>query len=243
MALLDGSIQGAVSTRARQVGLWRGVDFGRLMTDPEYGYIFHDDFVPYVSSPYTVTQAVSGTFTQTAGKYGLATADSGATTNTQGVNIQTPAVFAAETNGMLFFEAYFKLSGNSTGPEFFIGLCETDTTVIGSGAITADETMGFYSIASNAITTRTEKNGTAAQSTSITPTLPTDGSYIKVGLRALGTREVEFWVNDQKMPTVHTSSISTANLALTLVCQSNGTTQPTVVLDWWTAACVYQADR
>jgi hypothetical protein len=233
----------AAQGRGLSVPLWRGIDLTDLQNNPSLGYCDFDDFLDLATGKHTATQATAGTFTALAGRFGHGSANSGSTTGGQGINIQKAPIFAPVAgDGMILFEGRFYLSANSTGPQFFLGLHEADTTILSSaGALTSDDLVGFQSISGNTLLAKNQNTAAAIQSATLSTGLPTDGSYMQLGFRIIGTKRVDFYQNGIIVAS-SILSIPTANLAMSLVCQTNGTTQPVVNPDWWAAAYVAQAD-
>jgi hypothetical protein len=216
--------------------LWEGIDWGQLMTDPSVGHMIYDNFLPYLADKYTVTAATSGTFTQQTGKYGGAVADSGASTNNQGVNIQGPAVFAPTANGMIVMETVGIHTANGTGPNFFCGLHEADTSIIAADALSSDDYVGYFSATSNTLLAKNRKTAITEASQSA-GSIPTSGAVQRYGFKIIGTKKIEYWLNGVLLATKPITSIPATSLAMSLVVQSNGTTRPTFNPYWW--ACAY----
>jgi hypothetical protein len=58
-----------------------------------------------------------------------------------------------------------------------------------------------------------------------------DDAWVKLGFKVTGTTKVEFFVNGVLVGTI-TANIPTTELRPSLVCQSGGTTDPIVHIDW-----------
>lgn len=190
-----------------------------------------DDFAFLSTGKYVATQAGSaGTFALVDGDNGVARADCGDTTSTHGINVQLGgAVTVTPTAGrIVYFEAYIKPAAIGTGPDFFLGLAATDTTLIASSALTS-ACIGFSSITADSILLSTCKDGSGT--TTGTGVTLVAGTWVKLGMKITGTSKVEFFVNGTIVATI-TANISTSGLRPTLVCQGRGTTQPTIDIDW-----------
>ena len=134
----------ADTTRRRSKLLWDGFNFERArIGDPGYATLFFDDFSKGVAH-YTATQATAGTFAlDTSVNYPVALADCNSTTATQGINVQLPGEYFLPAAGQtIIFEARFKFADVATGPEFFIGLHEVDTTIIATSALSGSNMIG-----------------------------------------------------------------------------------------------------
>jgi hypothetical protein len=227
----------------RSAVLWEGVNWSQLRDDPSYGHGVIERFSPYRSGDYTVTQATAGTQTQYAAAYGGVVLDSGATTANQGVNVQNKTPFLPQTNGVLVYETLGFFSANSTGPQFFCGLHEDDTTILTtSGALTSDELVGFHSISGNTLLAKNQATGTI-QSQAAGSLSTTAGTLIRLGFKIFRRSKIEFYVNGELLATTPTSQIpASAMLYPSVVCRSNGTTQPTFTQHWWACAAIFQSD-
>lgn len=204
--------------------------------------MFFDDFHDMPTGKYTATQAGAvGTFTTSDEVGGVGKADSGSTTVTQGINIQLGGTaaenFLPDTDDVIYFEGRFKLSGNSTGPELFIGLTTTDTTIIGSSALTVTNYIGFKSLTDDSVLIGCCKDGTTEQTVAAVQTMAAD-TYYKLGFKVTGTSRLEFFVNGVLNSTAITANIPTTEMRISFVCQSSGTTQPILYVDWVRAAQV-----
>lgn len=203
------------------------------------GFIaWRDDFVDLPTGKYTATQATTGTFALDDAEGGVALADCNSSTVTQGINVQLGGT-AGETvkavaNQVIWFEARVKVVDMATGPEFFLGLAVTDTTIIAASALSA-QAIGFKSETDNGVLLATCKDG-SSETTGVGTTL-VDGTYVKLGFKVTGTSKVEFFVNGAIVSTV-TANIPTTEMRPSLVCQSDGVTDSILHIDW--GHCVVQ---
>jgi hypothetical protein len=196
------------------------------------GWGFVDDFVSKDElEHYTATQATAGTFALDDAKGGVVLADCGSTTATQGINVQRATTVGECFNaqyGKLYFEALIKAADIATGPEFFLGLAVIDTTVIATSALSA-QSIGFSSVTDDGVLLSGTKDGTSA-ATGTGTTLVAD-TWVKLGFIAHENSKVDFYVDGVKVNT-ETTYIPTTEMVPTLVCQSGGTTDPIVHVDW-----------
>lgn len=235
---------GEYESRGQSGLLWKDCPGGDLNIDLNRGYFFLDDFLDLPTGKYTATQATTGTFALSDEEGGVALADSGSTTEAQGINVQlgsTVGEFAAtQTAGKLWFEARVKASditdsGTQKGPEFFCGLSAIDTSVIAASANSSTDHIGFESVSDdNVLLFHTENGGNRTSSTATIHTFA-DDEYVKLGFRVTNQSKIEVYVNGAKVDTL-TTNICTALMVPTLVCQSGGTTDPIVGIDWWSVA-------
>jgi len=220
--------------------LWSKCPREAIMADPNFGHFFRDDFMDLATGRYTITQATAGTFVldvTTTVDGGVALADCNSTTDGQGINVQATLAmpFKPKAGQILYFEARVKAADIATGPDFFLGLAEQDTTILASSAISTANHLGFLSLTDNNILLHSgEKAGTAVTGVAI-HTLVED-TYVKLGFKVTDASKVEWWVNGVKQATsfdLAAANIPVVGLTPSLVCQTVGTTDPIVHIDWW----------
>lgn len=224
--------------RSHSPQLWLPADLEELRHG-EGGFLFEDDFLDLPTGKYTATQATAGTFALTDAKGGVALADCDSTTATQGINIQLGGtageIFIPDAEDIIIFEAYLKAADIATGPEFFLGLSVTDTTLIASSANSSANHIGFESVSDdNVLLFHTESGGSRSSLTTVHTLV--DDAWVKLGFRVTGTGLIEVFVNGSKFASTLTTNIPTTEMRPSLVCQSSGTTDPIVHIDWWKCA-------
>lgn len=226
------------SDRGLTTALWKDIEAINGV-DPRYGMFWFDDFHELPTGRYTATQASQGTFAidATVANTGVALADCNSTTVTQGINVQAAGTNVSPAAGSIVtFEARVKAADTATGPEFFLGLSIVDTTIIGTSANSSTDHVGFESVSDdNILLFHTQNAGTRVSGATSPHTLVED-TYVKLGFRIIGADKCEVWVNGQMVdvafaatPDIPIGSI----LVPSLVCQSGGTTDPIVHIDWW----------
>jgi len=238
---MDGLTYYSDEQRARGFSgeLWNDCPWQALQSNPNEGGTWFDDFKEKPTGRYTETVATTGTFaldTTAAGtRGGLAIANSGAVTVAQGINVQIPSTAWVPSDAVrIWFEAYFKFTASSTGPEFFIGLHEVDTSIIAASALSGANMIGFSSVTDNNVILFTSEKATAAANKACTTIV--DNTFIALGFKITNLKFAEQYIDGVKQgPTLRhvTANIPIVGLTPSLVCQANGTTQPTVVIDWW----------
>lgn len=202
------------------------------------GYLIEDDFFDYASTKWQVTQATSGTMALSNNEGGTALLDSGATTSTQGPNVQyggtnTGASIVAPASGLLLYEARLKITtAMSTGPNFFVGLFEYSTAIIASSVLATSKTyFGFSSVTSDGVLLGVSGDGTNASTATSVKTLVAD-TYVKLGFTLKNRTVGTFYVDGVKVAnTITTYLPTTAKMRLSFVCQSRGTLQPIMEVD------------
>lgn len=232
----------AGSHRGLSTNLWRAFTRNNVMSTgvyPGLGLFQFDDFEFVDSDRYTVTNATSGSFavTEAEGEGGYAVADSGAAVADQGPNVQSNGFITPELGYVLAFEARLKATATGTPGNIFIGLSETDTTILAAGANTSDDFIGFEALADLGVTFASENGGTRQASSAVVHTL-VDDTFVRLGFLMDSRGGLTPYVNgvavpDGKLTTA--TSVPDSLMALSLAVHSEGTTQPTVVVDHWAA--------
>lgn len=220
--------------------LWKDCPRYEIMNDYNAGYYFRDDFMGDhdLTNAYTATQQTQGTFALDDAEGGVALADCNSTTATQGINVQLSSTvgerFIAATGSKIWFEARVKAADIATGPEFFLGLSEIDTTIIASSANSSANHVGWESTTDDGVLLFFGEKAGTRNSALASPHTLVDDTYVKLGFFVDGVDKVEHYVDG----TLQTTTLATANIPIvamtpSLVCQSGGTTDPIVHLDWW----------
>lgn len=246
---MASTIAGApAATRGFSHELWNLGKYGGhkldkyLLGDLSGGYGFFDDFLSLSTGNHTVTQATQGTFALDDARRGVVLADCNSSTVTQGVTVQRSGAagesFAPLAKTCIWFEARIKAADlGSSGPEFFLGLHSIDTTVIATSAMdaAASDWIGFKSLTDNSILLATTSNNATETTASSIHTF-VDDTYVHLGFRVTDDSQVEFYVNGVKVGTI-TANIPTGELVPSVVCQTAGTTDPIIHMDWWACFC------
>lgn len=212
--------------------LWANCPRESIMANPGIGKYFQDDFMGFMADKYTVTQATSGTFAAGAAEGGIAVANPGAATATQGVNVQVDeAQFKPQAGSKIWMEARFKWSGITNGLEFFLGLSDVDTAIIDTSAVASDNFAGWSSVTDDAVLLFNSEKATAGDTGAAT-TVEAD-TYLKLGLLIDGVDSITQFINGVKTGTAKVAAnIPIVALCPSLVVQSGGT-QNTCSVDWW----------
>jgi hypothetical protein len=256
---------GANSGRGFSKELWADCPRSSIESDPDFGWYFRDDFMDVfdLTNRYTLTQATAGTFamidddeTAPLTDGGIAALDCGSSTVAQGGNVQASSTvgarFKPQANSKIWFEARIAvadLTAGSTGPEFYCGLAEIDTTIIGSSALSTANHVGFSSVTDDGVLISAAEKASAAHTGTTmlalgTAPLLADVTWHKIGFRITNLTKVEFFVDGvQKSGTgdnVATANIPIVAMVPSLVCHSDGTVDPIVYIDWWDC---YQSKR
>ncbi len=229
------------ASRGKSPAIWSQVPLSAILNGHfDKGWAFMDDFMGDhdLTNAYTATQATAGTFAITDAKGGVADADCNSNTVTQGINVQASSTVGERftaTSGVLAFEALVKATDIATGPEFFCGMAVIDTTIIGTSALSA-QSIGLSSVTADGVLLSGTKDGSSAATG--TGTTLADGTWVKLGFVA-ESGKVRFYV-DGTLVNTETTYIPTTEMVPSLVCQSDGTTDSIVSIDWW-IACQHEA--
>jgi hypothetical protein len=120
----------------------------------------------------------------------------------------------------------------------FVGLSVTDTTVFNGGDVSAADYIGFQATDTSQLA-RAGKldfgvNATAGAEEIVagTYTMITD-TYVNLGFYVNGITDVTAYVNGVEYAKISTAAnIPITEMTPTFVCQSNGTANPTMTIDW-----------
>lgn len=230
---------GPRNLRGLSMDMWNHCPRHEIREDPSYGWYFEDDFMDDhdLTNRYTATQASTGTFLITDAQGGVADADCNSGTVEQGINIQASSTvgerFIPVADAEIYFEVALKVTDSATGPEFFVGLHEIDTSIIASSALTGNNYIGWSSVTDdNVLLFSAGKAGTVTTLTS-SKTL-VEATYVNLAFRIRGVGYGEEYVDGLlKGETLTSTNIPIVAMVPSLVCQSNGTTDPIVSIDWW----------
>lgn len=228
--------------RGKSQDLWGSCNIQEIRESPDWGWYLDEDFMggDATMNNWTLTQASSGTevsaFTDTGGTIDI---DAGATTVTQGVNLQAKhAMFKPAANQDIYFEC--RVANSKVGGELFFGLAEVDTSIIATSAVSTANHIAYSSITDDGVLIG---NGEKASAGTTTATLHTfvANTYVKLGFKVTGISKVEWFVDGVKKAV--STNLATANIPIVVVCpsivvQADGTNQPVVTVDW--VACYQQ---
>ncbi len=240
--------------RGHTAKLWQNCPFAAIEQDFRYGWYMKTDFMKAhdLTNDWTLTQSTTGTFalvTDTAvAQGGVAALDCNSTTVVQGAQIQhvgaAGARFLPNADAEIFFECRYAvadLTAGSTGPEFFAGLAEIDTTIIAASALSTANHVGLSSITDDGVLiSAAEKAGAAHTGTTMTSLATAAAlanvSWHKFGFHIKGLTSIDFYADGVKKigsgDKVATANIPAVALAPSFVCQSDGTVDAIVYLDW-----------
>jgi len=202
-------------------------------------FIDGDDFVttPIDDEDYAFTNATAGTMAlDPAGDNGVLLLDSNSTTVTQGCNLQRPAAsFIPKAGRTIYFETRLKLVDTFDDCEFFAGLAELDTTIIGTSAVSTGNHIAFTCVTDNGVLLSNAEKATAG-TTGVGTTLAED-TWVTLGIKVNGLTDITYYVNGAAVNKISTAAnIPIVGLAPSFVCQTGGTADVIMHIDYWKCA-------
>jgi hypothetical protein len=211
-----------------KTSLWNTCPILEADSDPTLLFTINEQWGSYnaqaTTGDYVLTQATTGSAAISTAEQGVLAIDSGSTTANQGANLQRiKSAFYPATGKAIWAEFRVKLV-TSLSAQVFIGLCASDTTIIASGALSIVSAIGFSSITGDGVLLQ---NCTASSTTTTAAaTTLVAGTYQNLGFYFNGST-VQFYVNGAPKGSAISANVPTGvALYPSLVCQSNGTTQP-----------------
>jgi hypothetical protein len=232
--------------------MWTRYPAATFFSDPTAGLSYFSHFNTFLPSAtagqgeWNTAAATSGTAAVIAGDAGVLQLAAGAATANQGITMLQPADVILLNNGTarkrFLMEARVKFTSPTTC-QFFFGLSTRDTTLIASGANTSDNHFGFEmsaaSQSANAGKLQLVSEKATVRTTKANILTPAAGTWVTLGLEYDPNGYIIPWVNGERVEThiITTNVPDTENLAIHIVCQANGTTEPKVDLDWLQFAC------
>jgi hypothetical protein len=202
-----------------------------VFEDFQEGSLVDDDM-------WAINSLTDGTFTRdaTVADIGVALADSGGTTDDRGVQAQRLGhQFQLTTSNTVALEVRVKATALGTAGNYLIGAAVADTTLIAADeTLTASDSMGWLGLGTNALSFCIE-DGTRDTETGV-HTLVAD-TYVKLAVRVENKSVIKLWVNGARIAhTLDTAALPDGILVPSIVCHTNGTTQPILHWDWYRLA-------
>ena len=220
-------------------GVWATCPTNAAMHDPGMAHTIFEDFNDIDAATlagWTATQATAGTWALTDEVGGVALADSGSTTQHQGINVQKLGESikpAADKD--IWFEARIKVVDTYDKAEIFVGLADTDTTLMPSGAMDSTNAnyVGFAIPTTGAGVMALYGCKATAEDTVAGVATIEEATYIKVAFKVTGVTSVEYWIDGVRgASTLATANIPIVDLTPSFVCQTDGTNDPILHVDY-----------
>lgn len=227
------------------LGVWADCPLLAIHADPSVGYGICEHFTGWPGAAPTGTTMAGWTATQqTTGAVSLDTAnpggvlliDSNSTTATQGLNLQYDMLdFKPAANKDIWFECRLKIVDTYDKCELFVGLAEDDTSIIATSAVSTANHIGFSCVTDNGVILLNGEKATAGATKACTTI--SEATYVRLGFKVNGVTSVDQWVDGVQLTPTTTYSLATANipivgLKLSFVCQSGGTNDPIMHVDY-----------
>ena len=226
-----------------KTGVWADCPLLAMACDPTVGYEFFEDFMNWkgvavattAMAGWTVTQDTTGavSISDTA-QGGVLEIDSNSGTVEQGINLQYTEgalPFIPVAGQDIWFEVKFKVVDAAVGAELFVGLSEIDTNIIDTSAMASTNCIAWQCVTDDGVMLfASEKAGTGATKSSTTLV---EDTYVRLGFHVKGVTSIDHYVNGVKISTSHaTANIPIVGMTPSFVCQSEGTTDPVMHVDW-----------
>ena len=243
--VMNADYNGATTPRGPSNGLWHNpalpCPWNRIQ-DEMIGIWINDDFTEIdTTDVYVATQAATGTAVLDDAVGGVLLLDCNSATATQGIQLQragsatTGELFLPAAGKHIWCEARVKvadMTAGTTGPEFFFGLATIDTTVIGTSANSTDNHIGFESITDDGVLLGYGEKATV-RTTGVTTHSLVDDTWVKLGFTVEGVSTITFYVNGVACATtLDDTYIPLTAMVPTFVCQSDGTVDSILHVDW-----------
>lgn len=214
--------------------LWKTCPLLEYAHDRSIGVLLDEQWNSYnaaaTTGDYLLTQAgAAGSAAKSTTVIGTLSIDSGSTTVTQGANVQRlKAGFLPAAGKHIWGEFVVSYTGvGALNVETLVGLAESDTTIIGSSAVSTANHLGWSSVTDDGVllfnVSKTGPTGTTAAATTIV-----SGTQIKLGFFYDGTADtVQQYINGVATgDAIATTYIPKAMVYPSFVCQTGGTDQP-----------------
>lgn len=211
--------------------LWKTCPLQEYLHDPMIGVLLDERWNSYnaaaTTGDYVLTQATQGTGAISTAAPGVLELDSNSSTQGQGGQIQRiKSAFVPAAGKHIWAEFLVKVVDTFDKAQLFAGLAEIDTTIIGSGAISTANHIGFYIPASGAGVYTLAAAKASAAATKAAGTLAED-TYVKLGFYVDGVTSIQGYVNGVPSATAHaTANVPIVAVYPSFVCQSDGTNDP-----------------
>lgn len=225
-------------------GVWADAPILAALCDMNIAHLCAEDWTGYSSAVtgttlagYIATQATAGAVILADAVGGVLQLDSASATQHQGIQIQkTGEAFKPAAGKDIWFECAFSIDDTYDKVQLFAGLGSDDTTIMPSGVMDSTNAnyIGFGIPTTGAGTGKLYGCKATAEGTVASAFTIAEGTTIKLGFKVNGVTSIEFWVDGVKnSSTLLTANIPIVELKPTFVCQSDGTNDPIMNLDWF----------
>lgn len=230
-------------------GVWADCPLLAIAANPQLAHVYYSDFGseftaitdadPPTLNGWTCTQGGNtlGLLRLIAGIGGHLEIDSESTTQHEGLTMQqTIAPWKLAANKDLWFEAKITVVDTFDKIELFVGIAKIDGTLIkNDGDLdTGSDYVGFGIETTGAGVVSLYECKDAAELSDIVVTIE-ENTAIRLGFKITGTTAIQAYVNSAEvaLTNVIASGIPTTDaLAISFVCQTDGTNDPLLQVDW-----------
>lgn len=186
------------------------------LPDPTEWHTYFNDFDTYTAAQWTVTVVGTGTAALTNLDGGALLLTNSAADNDSIQLQQASESFALTPGKRAFFKARFKVS-DATQSDLVMGLCVTDTTLMGAAA-GAGVTDGIFFSKDDGVATldvQCQKNATTGQTRAAAISTLANDTFVTVAWAYDGKGEVTYYVNDVQLGTLTGTSAFLPDTTLT----------------------------
>lgn len=207
--------------------MWKNCPLLEYIHDPTIGSYLNESWQSYnaasTSGDYVLTQATAGTGAISTAAPGVFELDCNSTTQAQGVQVQRlKSAFVPAAGSEIWFECKVKVVDTYDKIQFFAGLAESDTSIIGSGSLSTTNHIGWKCEASGAGVLTFQGKAATSSSTTLA-----EDTYVKLGFYVNGVTSITQYVNGVATGTdLSSAAIPTVVVYPSFVCQTDGTNDP-----------------
>lgn len=232
-------LRGTAGLIVSEDGLWGNCPFLPALLDPTVAVWLEEEFLSYnkaaTDGDYTQTTVTAGSAAISTTVPGALTLDAGDSTAHHGVQIQRlKSAFVPAANKSLWFEATVLLGTALTG-EFFVGLAASDSTIIAAGAMSTNNRIGWTGVAGDGVMQfDCDKAGVGSQTSGVTLSITVPHT---LGFYYDGVADtVQQYIDGVAVGSpVATANVPKLVIYPSFVCQSAGTSQPTMTVSGYRA--------
>jgi hypothetical protein len=211
-------------------GLWADCPLLAYACDHKIGTLLDETFTRYdaaaTDGDYVLTQATTGAAAISTAAPGVLELDSNSTTSAQGANLQQKkAVFVPAAGKDIWAEFRIKIVDTFDFVELFVGLAESDTTIIAASAVSTANHIGWQCVTDNGVLLFDCEKASAG--TTIAAATIAEATYINLGFKVVGVTSIQQFINGVATGAlIATANIPIVALFPSFVCQSAGTNDP-----------------
>lgn len=234
-------------------GVWADCPLLAIMTNPQVGYIFFEDFTNFQGAianadPPTMTGWTAVQSNSTGGLAildevgGVLEIDSEGAAQHDQLQLQKRngtlllgEHFKCAAGKDLWFECRFKCRDHNADIDMFVGLAEQDDTLMANGDLdeaTSDYIgLGIETIAAPAAKVYAVKDGDEDSDTGVTVL---DNIWHRIGFKVTGVTAIEFWIDGAPvtLTNITLANIPTNEMTVSFVSGSDASSDPILDIDW-----------